>query len=80
MVAFGSVDPLFSEIEVKSDQQTVAAQISSGDGRGTALADPRILIVKRETSPTGHKRVVPVANDIVVDIPLVRGHTGEGLL
>src|SRR5947208_9038840 len=56
------------EVEVKSEQQAVAAQVCSGHGRGTALPNPRILVVESKPGAARHEGVIPVAHDITVDI------------
>src|SRR5438270_73382 len=59
------------EIEVKSQQQTVAAQICSSHGRRAPLPDPGILVMEGEPSAARHEGVVAISNDIVVDVTQV---------
>src|SRR5581483_1625027 len=56
------------EIEVKSEQQAVAAQVCPGDWGCTSLPNPGVLVVERETRAAGHERVIAVAEDVIVDV------------
>src|SRR5581483_5361891 len=58
----------YLEIEVKSEQQAVAAQVCSGDWGCTSLSNPGVLVVERETRAAGHERVIAVAEDVIVDV------------
>src|SRR4029077_8661278 len=56
------------EVEVESQQQTVAGKVGSV-WRRSALTDPGVLIMKSETGAAVHEGHVPVSNHIIVKVP-----------
>src|SRR5712664_2569185 len=60
---------IFSSLEVKVEagHHTVAGQVAAVR-RQANLFEPGVLVVKGETRPAGHERVVTVAEDVVVNV------------
>src|SRR4051794_16890767 len=67
------------EVEVKAQHQAVISKIRSVGGEALST-DPRILVVPGKSCPAVHKRIVAVAEDVVVEVAQVRCKCRIGLL
>src|SRR5580765_168614 len=70
---------VFSEGEIKAQQNAVAAQVRP-IWRRAPLADPRVLVVEGKPCTTTHERVIAIPEHIVVDVTQIGRRPRKRLL